>query len=204
MRILNAANLDEVVDKCKIKCHRHVLMCRGVDDSSFVYTDRYITQDVHQVVNLVDCSTIPPKTRTMATLDHSHAIWDMCCIQEGNKQLLIIVDGNVSAYDMEYGELEWNYNEGEGYAQAVTTDGKGHLFVCDTAKKCIHMFSGAGEFIITIVQSTALGIGTPVKIDWSEEMSSLVVAHTNDYDKYSISVINISGLFTHTDSDPDS
>lgn len=204
MQILNAANLDEVVDKCKIKCERHVWMCRGVDDSSFVYTDRYITQNVHQVVNLVDCSTIPPKTRTMATLDHSHAIWDMCCIQEGNKQLLIIVDGNISAYDMEYGELEWNYNERVGYAQAVTTDGKGHLFVCDTKGKCIHVFSGAGEFISTIAQSTTLGIGTPVMIDWSEGMSSLVVAHTNDYDKYSISVININGLFTHTDSDFDS
>ena len=193
--MLNAADLNETVDKCVIQSDRPVLVCRGLSESLLVYLERYISRVTNntspQVINVMDCSVIPPKPCTVASLEQRHSVWDMCCVQHGQKQLLVIVDGTVSAYDLEWGELEWVHGEGM-FAQAVTADTNGHLFVCDTASKSVRLFSAAGVVMGTVISSSPRGIGTPVKIDWSEELSSLIVVHTKDYDTYSMSIIHIN------------
>ena len=78
---------------------------------------------------------------------------DMCVVQNGDKQLLIVTggahtSGGVYAFNTETDELAWTVKgelegtEEEMGAYGVTTDGRGHLFVCAPwDNECIQMFS---------------------------------------------------------------
>ena len=171
--MLNASDLDETVDKCGVQSERPVLMCRGLSDGLLVYLERYVSADNNrnsndnnssnspQVIHVMDCGVIPPKSRAVASLEQRHAIWDMCCVKHGEKELLVVVDGSVSAYDMEWGELEWVHTgEGEAkgmFAQAVAADRLGgRLFVCDTAGKSVRLFSAAGVLMGTHIAKSLI------------------------------------------------
>ena len=74
-------------------------------------------------------------------------------------------------------------------AWGVTTDMRGHLFICDHENDCVQMFSTDGKYMGALLKKQ-LGFGKPREILWCESSSCFVVAHeTRDY--YNVSVLKI-------------
>ena len=110
------------------------------------------------------------------------------------KRLVIVTaDGpeGIHAYDVDTNKLE-SKKEIEGMEKsAIVSDGQGHLFVCDWDNKCIRMLSVSdGYYLGYLVKRGDQGLGSPSRGDWSEETSSLTVAHTKNW-KWFISVIKV-------------
>ena len=73
----------------------------------------------------------------------------------------------------------------------ATTDGLGHLFVCDMVNACVQMFSVIdGSYLGYVVKKGEEGFGTPRCARWYKDDPSLLVAH-KEGDKRNISVINV-------------
>ena len=94
----------------------------------------------------------------------------MCSVHSGNDQLLITtggdtvnlvsvsklfkstrMNGQLCAYNINTGEIVWTVNgkqpgtEKDICGVSVTSDEKGHLFVCDIINICVQMFSADGS-----------------------------------------------------------
>ena len=61
---------------------------------------------------------------------------------------------------------------------SVATDGRGHLFVCDEANKCIQLFSTDGLYICRLIGRGEHGLGEPFLVRWCKKTSSLIIAHS--------------------------
>ena len=101
---------------------------------------------------------------------------------------------------MRTGKLQWNVNgnipgvDKRMIPTDVTTDGRGHLFVCDINNACLQMFSTDGHileaFDLDILKVKNKGVATPHHICWSSDLSSLVVVFENNK-KHFIAVIKV-------------
>ena len=89
-------------------------------------------------------------------------------------------------------KAELNGTEKKMNAFCLTTDGRGHLYVCDMSNGCIHMFSMGGVYLGELNTSNSEGdrIGVPRCIRWCSDTSSLVVANKKD-SKRIIRVISV-------------
>ena len=124
----------------------------------------------------------------------------MCCLLDReSKQLIITARGNdgLTAFsNVRSGRLEWNMKgELPGMtksmcAEGVTTDGRGHIFVCDVRNKYIHMFTTAG-YKKAIWKGDEQGLGRPLSIRWCDKTSSLNVIHML-YGEYKFSKIRVN------------
>ena len=136
-------------------------------------------------------------------------IEDMCFVENGQKQLLVVADGKegLFAYNTATDELEWKK---DGHLSeniiamkpmGVTTDGRGHLFVTDCGNHCIQMFSVSdGQYLGYLVIEN---IGSfdrskifrfPYRIRWCEETSSLICTSkfkSRFYESWHVTVINL-------------
>ena len=145
-----------------------------------------------EVINWLDCSSSPPQLMktTQVQLDF---ITDMCRV-EGTNNLIItlIITGFNPAikgtgfygYDVATQERKWSAKEknptnlpADICFAGVTTDGNGHLFVCDVNNDCVQMFSTDGMYMGPLIKKGEQGLGCPEWIRWFEESSSLVVSH---------------------------
>ena len=114
-------------------------------------------------VHLLDCSGFRPKLvqgKNVIRTKQSY-IHDMCVARDRDKEFLVITDGErVYAYNTAAGELVWSpkrkqMNRMMGVC-GVSTDGRGHLFVCDWNNQCIQMFRvGDGRYLGAVM--TELG-----------------------------------------------
>ena len=78
--------------------------------------------------------------------------------------------------------------------QGVTSDGYGHLFVCDVHNACIQLFSVSdGKYFGTYLMRGEEGLGTPRLIRWCRNTSSLVVAHVDSNMVFNISRFHVNG-----------
>ena len=117
----------------------------------------------------------------------------MC--DEMNLKCLVITtaDGpeGIHAYNVDTNKLEWK-KEMEGMKKAgIVSVGHGHLFICDWDNKCIHMLSvSEGHYLGYLVKRGDQGLGSPSRAAWSEEKSSLIIAHTKNW-KWYISIIKV-------------
>ena len=59
----------------------------------------------------------------------------------------------------------------------ITTDGRGHLFICDKANKCIQIVDTDGTYMCPVDCSCKVELGIPERLDWSKSESALVVTH---------------------------
>ena len=125
-------------------------------------------------------------------------IADMCTVQDGYKQLLIVAardvispcvsrDGTfdfygqdgIFAYNTATDKREWAFcgklpgMENIMKARGVATDGRGHLFVSDQGNHCIHLFSVDGNYIKCLLKGEDR-LGNPGIIRWWVEESCLV------------------------------
>ena len=148
-------------------------------------------------IHWLDCSAIPPKevSQKNVIFPTENIIWEMCFVNEekNRKRLIIITAGNerIYAYNVDTKSLEWK-TEIKGMKQVgIVSDSHGHLFICDLENKCIHMISVSdGQYMGCLIERGDQGMGSPVWGVWSEETSSLIVAHRRDF-KWFISVIKI-------------
>ena len=150
-------------------------------------------------IHWIDCSTIPPKeiSQKNIILNTEIIFRDMCFVKEEAKSrngLLIVAAGGpqgIHAYNANTNSLEWN-KEINGIKQAgVASDTHGHLFVCDGDNECIHMLSVSdGQYMGCLIKQGDQGLGAPLWGTWSEEISSLIVAHAKG-DKRVISVVKV-------------
>ena len=72
----------------------------------------------------------------------------------------------------------------------VTTDGRGHLFVCDQQNACVQMFSTDGVYMGTVLLTRENGMFEPSLLRWSDRMSALIIVHQNREETW-ISVVNV-------------
>ena len=63
----------------------------------------------------------------------------------------------------------------------VTADDRGHVFVCDSSNKYIHVLSTRdGSHLGVAAGEGEEGVGRPCKVAWHGESASLIVADQRD------------------------
>ena len=77
-------------------------------------------------------------------------------------------------------------------AEALATDGSGHLFVGDRDNSCIQMFAVDGVYMGPLLSEKHQSMEQPLQLRWNKAKSSLVVAHTTKTERYAISVIPVN------------
>ena len=127
----------------------------------------------------------------------------MCYTRHGGKNLLVTTGGyrKLYAYATDTGALECSLGgnlpgmDKEMEAQGVTTDGRGHLFVCDgnPGNGCVQMFSSGGRYLGYLLREGEADLGEPSRIQWNQETSSLVVAHRLNW-RWIVSVVAVESV----------
>ena len=186
-------NLNLIVLNFPVAPHRPGRLCQS-SPTSLLYVDN---TKVQREIRWLDCSTMPPKLATvtdsitstprpkMTHITLQCEVFSICCVQNEDKQLLLTTHGRkgVACYDVTKDRLDWCLMrnlpgmEKEINASSVTTDGNGHLYVCDTNNYCVHMFSLEGLHLGTLQQGGERGLGNPWRVLWCNRTSSLVTLH---------------------------
>ena len=98
-----------------------------------------------------------------------HYVLNMCVVQNGDQQLLVVAGHGLFTYNTKTGQrLEQLF---DGFDGIVATDGSSHLFVCDLSSECIQIFSMSDRsrsFIECFKKS-----GHTTRIRWCEKSLSL-------------------------------
>ena len=191
--------LEKVVLNHVVSSHRPGRLCSA---SSFILLYEDQSKDPREVCWL-DCCTSPPKLAYPAVGSHNthteqDIVWDMCCVKHGDDKLLITSKGyqGMYAYNAHSDKLQWKVKgkvagmEQEICAEALTTDARGHFFVCDRDNECIQIFTVGGTYLGSLFEERRQSLEQPLKLRWNIAKTSLVVAHTK-YENYAISVIPV-------------
>ena len=144
----------------------------------------------------------PPKPAEGRKIVHTHLgrINDMCFVQDGDKQLLIITnyEEGLFAYNTNTDRLEWKvfrnpYGMKENMdVRGITTDGNGRLFVSDGNNHCIHVYSLSDGSYMNCLLKDDHPLYKPGTILWCEKTASLIVACDFFWkEKYSVKVIKV-------------
>ena len=149
----------------------------------------------------------PQRMRTNVKLEQ-FIIYDMCCTYQIKKVFFIITRGHdgIYCYDLNTGNMVWSANgKPSGMSQqmllsGVTTDGRGHLFVCDGGNSCIQMFSVSdGKYLGALLKAGEEELGTPHLIRWCFRSSSLIVTHRSSRpNRWCLSVVFVRALTDST------
>ena len=127
-------------------------------------------------------------------------IYDMYCSQDGDKQLLFVAAGldGLFVYNINTGKLEWKVDrkppgmEKDMDCLGVTTDKRGHLFVCDwkNGNRCIHLFRASDGQYLGCLMKDEEKLGAPGNIHWCKKTSSLISVYSCK-DEWHINVISV-------------
>ena len=170
--------------------HQPSRMCT-LSPTVLLYEDRRRTPCE---IRWLDCCASPPKpvAGKSVTFTKQDAVWDMCCVKDNDDEdLLVTTRGYVGifAYKLKTDERLWRVKgrratkKGKEIGvESITTDGRGHLFVCGL-DECVWIFSTSGNFLATLMRQKSLDTVQPWSISWCRETSSLVVAHTKANDR---------------------
>ena len=182
----DANQLHEIQHKYSVAPHQPGRLCTSATSTSILlYEDR----SKHMCdVRWLECAFSPPKPAvcTNVTNTKQGQIWDMCCVQHRQKELLVTTrgfDGGVYGYNTTSGELEWRMKcklpgvKKDISPRGVTTDGRGNIYVCDDSNECIQLFSVDGVYNGSIMKEGKPSLGEPCRIRWCYRTSSMVVAH---------------------------
>ena len=199
--------LDKVVLSYQVRQCRPGRMCTSSSASSssssksmLVYVDH--KKHPHEA-KWLDCTKSPPEPAEDAGSVHVQhdLVWDLCCtfVKNGKQRLLITTGGfdGINAHSAETDKQEWSLKGGisgvedEMTAEGVTSDGRGHLFVCDENNKCVHVFTTSGDHVGAVLREGEQGLGRPRLIHWCDGSSSLIVGHIID-EYYCISQIEVA------------
>ena len=147
-----------------------------------------------------DTNDIPCLPETTQDYLHNYQLeyHDMCFAYEDRVKIFSVRymsdNTNVTAYSE---KVLWSMSKFKPdgmrypmYPSGITTDGHGHLFICDGANQCIQIFDTDGTYLCPVDCNGKLELGTPQQIDWSQTDSALVVTHIVN-NKCFISVLKI-------------
>ena len=193
----NATNLKKLIYSHSVAPHDPVAMCT-VTPSTLLYLDSKSTHTVHWL----DLSESQPQIA--AGKSEIHTIntknfynIDMCFVQDGDKQLLVIANSSegLFAYNTVTGKLEWKKKRSEIKGPmcicGATTDGRGNLFVTDESAPCILMFSVTdGQYLGRLFKDVK-SFTNPQGISWCEEISSLLVLAVDENFEKHVNVISV-------------
>ena len=118
-------------------------------------------------------------------------------MEDGDEPLIITthsLERRLCAYNASVNKREWIIKGTN--AQGVTTDGHGHLFVCDADRGCVQVYSTDGRCLGVLISEGDGGLGKPMKIRWCESTTSVVIAHLKS-SIWHISSVRVD-LFTST------
>ena len=164
----------------------NLVYCCTATPSTLLYVDYF---KYPQVIHRLDLSDSQPKLASKKIIIHGELdggprlFTDLCFVKDGDKELLIVVDGvnSVFAYNTETVKLEWKVDvaapsmEYDMRPVGVTTDGRGHLYVADWKNDCVHMFSVSdGLYMACLLKGSEIA-GNPENIRWCKKLSSLVL-----------------------------
>ena len=179
-------NLNTFVYSHHLGAHKPGRLCTA-SPSILLYTNQ---ANYPCEIRWLDCSVFPPVPMAGSDITQTDqgSIVDICCIQNETKQLLITALGykGVSAYNTSKEGLEW---EVKGKvpcmkrilnAARVATNGRDQVFVCDDYNDCIQMFTVDGHYMGTVSVNNDTFLGTPSRIDWCKNTSSLAVVHLKE------------------------
>ena len=168
-------------------------------DTVLLYEDQSQTP---RIVRWLDCFVAPPTPLSGSDVTHTHhaLIWDMCCVKQAEKELLIMTRANngLVAFSTQRGHQGGWTVKGKLTGMnmdmsvwGITSDGHGHLFVCDINNSCVQMFSTSGRYMGTLLREGDQGLAQPWLIRWCDTTSSLVVVHIKNRE-YQVSVIKVT------------
>ena len=154
---------------------------REVEEFSWKWTVGASTnRDVNDIPEL-------PYT-TQVYLDHHHDYLqdhnDMCFAYEGTTKIFSVEPDYevIEAFSVKkLWRLEDYEPDGMEFVMepsGITADGRGHLFICDTANNCIQIFDTDGTYLCPVNCNGEVKLGTPDRVAWSKTESALVVAHS--------------------------
>ena len=133
------------------------------------------------------------------------------CVQHDGRSFVIVTHGKhsrwlggIHSYDAQTKDLIWKSRgklpqmQSPLDATGITSDRRGHLYVCDYTNQRIHMFSVVNGRYMGVLGQGKLK-GAPWKIQWWEETSSLVIIHYSQ-GKWHISVwrVEVDSTMTTT------
>ena len=163
----------------------------------FTITSRLLCQHWNSSVQTsLNYNAGNPHCEVITTIDRSAQIREMLFVGENKKEIVIsLYHGLSGIYARNLANiLLWNIEgaidgQKEIRCVSVTTDGRGHLFVCDEANKCIQLFSTDGLYICRLIGRGEHGLGEPFLVRWCKKTSSLIIAHSK----------TIQGAYTRRD-----
>ena len=132
-------------------------------------------------VRWLDCTKLPPKPIDRKTIQLKHnAVHDMCYVLKNNKELVVYSSKEgIFAQNVKTSENEWAITKtARGSLKspcAITTDGRGHIFLSDPQNSVVLIVSSDGVELGTVMDLR--DIGTPGPICWSESLLSLVIVY---------------------------
>ena len=151
--------------------------------STLLFADR---SKLSPNVYWLDCSGNKPKFNRKYINVKSNYVDDICYIPDEKKPLLVATDqlSSVQAYNAVNNNLEWS-TQVRGYS--ITTGGQ-QLLVCNRDDGIRMLSLSGGESLGRLIRKGDGGLGNPYWVRWSDNISSLFVAHTVNRE-YHISTI---------------
>ena len=175
---------ESAVSSIDVAPHYPGALCVGPESMLFFVDGSAFPHKIFQL----DCSVMPYEIRRSGfTQTEEYQIYDICCVKyRFNTNLIITANGErgITAYTMantfvKTGCLEWKHEgvipgtELEMNACAVAADSHGRVFVCDSANRCIQLFSIDGKYLGEVLWSEIRG--TPSAIRWYNDLSCLAI-----------------------------
>ena len=147
------------------------------------------------------CETSPPTEgawESKTRLSH-YSVDDSTHVTHNKLEYLVTAEGTrgVAMYTRDFLRHEWRVAgkpfrlEKEIHAKTVTTDGRGNIYLYDSANKCILLFHTDGTYRDVLVRESEYDLGSIRKIRWCRKSSALVVAHRVD-DKMQITAFRLA------------
>ena len=168
-----------------------------------VYVD--VSKRVYEIFFVHFHTSQLQSTRANAKMEEL-IIYDTCSY---HSSFLFITRGHdgIYCYNLDTGNIAWSANgKPPGMSQqmklsGVTTDGRGHLFVCDGGNSCIQMFSVSdGKHLGALLKAGEEELGTPHLIGWCSRSSSLIVTHRSGRsNRWCLSVVFVRSLHDEPD-----
>ena len=139
----------------------------------------------------LDCRAFPPEEFSPVKFGANMTVHTNVCCER--RDSIITTFENLSgglgmyAYNTESSEkiweIEWQHDKKvpdfeNKIIGGITTDYRGHVFVCDIKSSCVHAYSTKdGSDLGSIIAKGQQGLGQPCLIGWNSCTSSLIVAH---------------------------